>query len=157
VGTHRPYDLVLDSHKTKLHCTSNEFPNGPQKVYSVVEHIPHVKNEVTNALSCCECIHPKLHNVIVLDEAATSVSNGFGPSLRVWVRALTTPLRYWRSELSIIPNCPLGYGSMVHSQPVRIGRVVSRSPSRFIYRFISGSFICSVLIVCYQNRIFSNQ
>lgn len=32
VGTHGPYDLVLDSHKTKHHCASNGFPDGLQIV-----------------------------------------------------------------------------------------------------------------------------
>jgi len=47
-----------------------------------------------------------------------SVSNGSGPSLRVRVRVQTEPLPNWRSGSSINPNCPLGYGSMVNSQPV---------------------------------------
>ena len=65
-----------------------------------------------------------------------SVSNGSGPSLRVRVRVQTEPLQNWRSGSSINPNCPVGYGSMVNSQPVRIGRVFSGSPSGSIYRFI---------------------
>ena len=65
-----------------------------------------------------------------------SVSNGSGPSLRVRVRLQTGQLPNWRSGLSINPNCLLGYGSMVNSQPVWIGRVVSGSPSGSIYRFI---------------------
>jgi len=47
-----------------------------------------------------------------------SVSNGSGPSHWVWVWVETKPLPYWRYGLSINPNCPLGYGSMVNSQPV---------------------------------------
>jgi len=47
-----------------------------------------------------------------------SVSNGSGPSLRVRVRVQTEPFPNWRSGSSINPNCPLGYGSMVNSQPV---------------------------------------
>jgi len=65
-----------------------------------------------------------------------SVSNGSGPSLRVRVRVQTEPLPNWGSGSSINPNCPLGYGSMVNSQPVWIGRVVSGSHSGSIYRFI---------------------
>jgi hypothetical protein len=61
------------------------------------------------------------------------VSNSSGPSLRVQVRVQTEPWQHWRSGLSINPNCPPGYSSMVKSQPVGIGRVVSRSPSRSIY------------------------
>jgi len=64
-----------------------------------------------------------------------SVSNSSGPSLRVRVRVQTEPLPNRRSGLSINPNCQLGYGSKVNSQPVGIGRVVSASPSRSIYRF----------------------
>jgi len=48
----------------------------------------------------------------------TSVSNGSGPSLRVWVRVQTEPLPNWRSGSSINPNCTLGYGCMVNSRPV---------------------------------------
>jgi hypothetical protein len=62
-----------------------------------------------------------------------SVSNGSGLPLRVRVWVQTEPLPNWRSGSSINPNCPLGYGSMVNSQPVRIGRVVRRSPSGSIY------------------------
>jgi hypothetical protein len=65
-----------------------------------------------------------------------SVSNGSGQSFRVRVRVQTEPLPNWRSGSSINPNCPLGYGSMVNSQPVGIGWVVSGSHSGFIYRFI---------------------
>jgi len=52
------------------------------------------------------------------DSLQTSVSNGSGPSLRVRVRVQTELLPNWRSGSSINPNCPLGYGSMVNSQPV---------------------------------------
>jgi len=69
---------------------------------------------------------------LVLD----SVSNGSGPSLQVRVGVQTEPLPNWCSGLSINPNCPLGYSSMVNSQPVWSGRVVSGSPSGSIYRFI---------------------
>ena len=65
-----------------------------------------------------------------------SVSNGSGPSLRVRVRVQTEPLPNWESGSSIYPNCARRYGSMVNSQPVWIGQVVSGSPSGSIYRFI---------------------
>jgi len=68
--------------------------------------------------------------------APVSVSNGSGPSLRVRVRVQTEPLPNWRSGSSINPNCPLGYSSIVNSQPVRVGRVFSGLPSGSIYRFI---------------------
>jgi len=84
-----------------------------------------------------------------------SVRNSSGASLRVRVQTETLP--NWRSRWLINPNCPLVYGSMVNSQHVWIGRVVSGSPSKSIYRFILGSCICTVLIVSYQNRVFSNQ
>jgi len=64
------------------------------------------------------------------------VSNGSGPSLWVRVRVQTKQLPNWRSGSSINPNCPLGYVSMVNSQRVWIGWVVSGSPSGSIYRFI---------------------
>ena len=89
-----------------------------------------------------------------------SGSNRCGPSLTVRVPVQTEPVEKWRSGLSINPDCPLRFGSMVTTQPVWIERVVSgspsRSPSRSIYRFIQGSRICSVLIVSYQHRVFSN-
>src|SRR5882757_5270567 len=68
--------------------------------------------------------------------AMDSVSKGSEPSLRVRVRVQTELLRNWQSGLSITPNCPLGYVSMVNSEPVSIEWVVSGSPSRSIYRFI---------------------
>jgi hypothetical protein len=59
------------------------------------------------------------HKDIVLGvRGIASVSNGSGPSLRVRVRVQTEPLPNWLSGSSINPNCPLGYGSMVNSQPV---------------------------------------
>jgi len=85
------------------------------------------------------------------------VSKGSGPSLRVRVRIQTELLPNWCSQWSIDPNSPLGYGSMVNSQPVWIGWGVSGSIRGSIYRYISGSCICSLLIVSYQNRVFSNQ
>jgi len=87
----------------------------------------------------------------------TSVGNGSGPSLRVRVQVQTKPLPNWWSGSSTNPNCTLRYGSMVNSQPVRIARVVSGSPSRSRDGFIYGSCICSLLIVSYQNRFLSNQ
>jgi hypothetical protein len=87
---------------------------------------------------------------------AISVRNCSGPSLRIRVRVQTEPLPMWRSVLLINLSYPLGYSSMVNSQPVCIGWGDSGSPSGFIYRFIYGSYICSVLIVSYYNRVFSN-
>jgi len=84
-----------------------------------------------HSISACKCIS-KLGRWW----PPSSVSNGSGPSLWVRVRVQTKPLPNWRSESSINPNCLLGYGSMVNSQPVWIGRVVSGSPSGSIYRFI---------------------
>jgi len=52
------------------------------------------------------------------DRPGGSVSNGSGPSLRVRDRYQTESLPHWRSRTSINPNCPLGYGSVVNSQPV---------------------------------------
>jgi hypothetical protein len=54
----------------------------------------------------------------LMDWIISSVSNGSGPSLQVRVRVQTEPLPNWRSGSSINQNCPLGYGSMVNSQPV---------------------------------------
>ena len=64
-----------------------------------------------------------------------SVSYGSGPSHCVRVRVQPELLPNWRSGLSINPDLQLGYGLMVNSQPVRIGRVVSGSPSGSIHRF----------------------
>jgi len=50
-----------------------------------------------------------------LEALVGSVSNGSGPSLRVWVRVQTEPLPNWRSGSSINPKCLLGYGYMVNS------------------------------------------
>jgi len=55
------------------------------------------------------------------------------------------------------PNRQFRYGSMVNSQRVWIGWVVSGSPNGSIHRFNSGSFIWSMWIVPYQNRIFNKQ
>jgi len=86
-----------------------------------------------------------------------SASNSSGPSLWIQVRVETKALPQWRSGVSINPNCQLGHGSMVNSQRVWIGQDISGLPSRSIYRFIWGFCICSLLIVSYQNRIFSNK
>jgi len=64
-----------------------------------------------------------------------SVSNGSGLSLRVRVEVQPEPLPNWRSGLSIYLNRQLGYGSMVNSQSIWIGQVVSGSPSGSIHRF----------------------
>jgi len=64
-----------------------------------------------------------------------SVSNGNGLSLQARVRVLSEPLPNWGFRLSINPNCHLRYGSMVYSQPIWIGRVVSGSPSGSMHRF----------------------
>ena len=48
----------------------------------------------------------------------TSVSNGSGQSLRVWVRVGTEPEPDWWSGSSINPNCRFGYGSIDISLPV---------------------------------------
>jgi len=64
-----------------------------------------------------------------------SGSNSSGTSLRVRVRAQTEPFADWQPGLSIIANRRLGSGSMPNSQPIWIGRVVSRSPSGSIHRF----------------------
>jgi len=63
---------------------------------------------------------PAVKTTILEDDATakSSVSNGSGPSLRVRVRVQTGPLPNWRSGSSINPNSPLGYGSMVNSQPI---------------------------------------
>jgi len=64
-----------------------------------------------------------------------SVCNGSGPSLWFRVRVQPQPLPNRLSGLSINPNSRLGYRSMVISQHVRIGPVVSGSPSGSIQRF----------------------
>ena len=87
----------------------------------------------------------------------TSVHSGYGWSLQVRVWAQTKPLLNWLSRLSINPNRQLGYGSMVNSQPIWNGRVVSGSSCGSIYWFIFGSYFGSLLIVAYQSRVFNNQ
>jgi len=58
------------------------------------------------------------HRCVSDGSDGASVSNGSGPSLRVRDRVQTEPLPNWRSGSSINLNCPLGYGSMVNSQPI---------------------------------------
>jgi len=65
-----------------------------------------------------------------------SVSSGPGPSLWVRVRVKPEPLPNWWSGSSLNRNSQQGYSSMVNSKSVRIGQVVSGSPSRSIYCFI---------------------
>ena len=86
-----------------------------------------------------------------------SVSNGSGPSLQVRVRVQPEPLLNRLSGLSINPNRQLGYGSIVNSQAVWIGLVVSGSHSGSIHWFNEGSCFWSMWIVSYQNRVFNNQ
>jgi len=81
------------------------------------------------------------------------VSTGSGLSLPVRVQVQTEPLPNWRSRLSMNGNIQFGYGSMVNSQPVWIGQVVSGSPSGSIYRFIYASYFWSFFIISYQNHI----
>jgi hypothetical protein len=69
-------------------------------------------------------------------EPRTSVSNGSRPSLWIRFRVRTEPLPNWWSGLIIYPNRQFGHSSMQIFQPFCIGRVVSRSPSRSICRFI---------------------
>jgi len=64
-----------------------------------------------------------------------SVSNGSGPSLQLRVGVQPEPSRNWWSGWAINLNRRLGYGSMVNSQPVSNGRVVSGSPCESIHRF----------------------
>ena len=53
-----------------------------------------------------------LQNQKYSDNPATCVSYYSGPSLWVWVRVGTKPLKNWRSGLSITPNCQFRHGSM---------------------------------------------
>jgi len=86
-----------------------------------------------------------------------TVRNGLGTSHLVRVWSQPQPLPNWPSGLSINPHSQLGYGSMVNSQLVWIGWVVTRSPSRSIQTFNYGCCFWSMLIVSYQNRVFNNQ
>jgi len=54
----------------------------------------------------------------VAQPSTVRIRDGSALSLRVPVPVRTQPLPYWLSWLSIIPNCQVGYGSMVNSQPV---------------------------------------
>jgi len=88
------------------------------------------RQQSVNNLGCCILYNPRAvlwHLPIINVMAAVmmkrdcdmvSVSNGSGPSLRVRVRVQTEPLPNWRFGSLINPNCPLGYGFMVNSQPV---------------------------------------
>jgi len=87
----------------------------------------------------------------------TLVSNGSGPSLCVQIWVPPKPLPNWWSGLSINPNSQPGYSSMVNSQPIWIGRVVSGLSSGSIHRFIEGSCFWSKWIVFYWNRVFNNE
>jgi len=64
------------------------------------------------------------------------VSNGSGPSLRVWVWVGTKLSPNWSSGSSIHPNYQMWYSSMEISEPVWIGRVVSGLSSGSVSRFI---------------------
>jgi len=86
-----------------------------------------------------------------------SVRNGSGPSHPVRVRVQIEPLPHWHFGLSMNLNRQLGYGLMVNSQPIFVGRVDRGSPSRSIQRFDQASCFCSMLIVSCQNRVFNNQ
>jgi len=93
----------------------------------------------------------------MLIRVLASVANDSRLSLRVWVRVQPQPVPNWRCGLSIHAHCQLGYGSMLNSQSVWIGEVVSGPPSWSIHRFNYGSCFWSVLIVSYQNRVSNNQ
>jgi len=64
------------------------------------------------------------------------VSKGSGRSIRVQVQVQIEPCPKWLSGLPTNRDLQLGYGSNVNSQPVWIGRVVSGSPSGYMYSFI---------------------
>ena len=136
-------------------CKSSSSRNHWTSVTPTVDHIEKHWNALTHAAQRNR-ERNKLKDIEVGLRDMNSVSNSCGPSLRVWVWVQTEPLRDWRAGLSINPNCLLWYDSILHSQPLWIGWVVSRSPSGSIYWFIHGSCICGVLIVSYQNRVFSN-
>ena len=78
----------------------------------------------------------KIKSYCMVSMTIPSVSNGSGPSNwdRVWVRAQMLANR--RSGLSIHLKRQFGSGSMLISQPVWLGRVVSGSPSGSVCRFI---------------------
>jgi len=69
----------------------------------------------------------------LLKSGSTSVRNGSEMSLQVRVQVWAKPLSNCRPGPSINPNRQPRYGSMVNSQPVWIGRIVSGLPSESIY------------------------
>jgi len=111
---------------------------------SSVKYIRTSNHAVHNyCLECCwwhclmqiECI-AYTHPISLLEDwLKGSVSNSSRPSRWVRVQIQTEPLPNCRSGLPINLNLQLEYGSMMNSQPVWIGQVVSGSPSGFIYRF----------------------
>jgi len=84
---------------------------------------------------CTESGQHRCHSSI-LPFTKSSVSNSSRPWHQGQARVETEPLPNWRCWLSIYPSCQFGYSSMDISQPIWIGRVVSRSPSGSICRFI---------------------
>ena len=102
-------------------------------------------------------IIPSKKPLLISIWARTSVSKSCGQWLQIQVRVQPEPLPNWWARLSMNPNCQLGYGAMVNSQPVWIGRVVRGSPSGSIHWFNWGSFFWNMWIVSYQHRILNNQ
>jgi hypothetical protein len=87
----------------------------------------------------------------VTQKALSSVSNVSGQSLRIWDTVGTELSTKRGSGLLIQPNRQPGWGSSVDSQRVWIWQVVSYSPLRYIYLFIWGLCLCSVLPVHYHS------
>jgi len=68
--------------------------------------------------------------------AMSSVGNGSGPSLQVWVRVVQSLFPNQWSGLSSHPNCHFGYGLKDISHPLWIGWIASRLSSRYVGRFV---------------------
>jgi len=86
-----------------------------------------------------------------------SVSNSSGPSLRVRGRVEIEPLPDVWSRWSLKPNRQCGDCLMEISQPVWFVRIVSRSPSGSICRFIQSSCFCCLIILSYQNLVLNSR
>jgi len=134
-------------------------PRFPWPTISNFQHLDHV-HQVCAESFAVECmivctmtvvIHPASHC------AATSVSNGSGLSLQVWVRVGTEPAPDLRYGLGINPNCRFGYGSVENSLLVWVGRILRRLSSRSIGKYTECDCLCCLILVLDQNRLFDIQ
>jgi len=101
-------------------------------------------------LSSCSALFPTSYPM-------TSVSNGSGPSLQVWVQEGTDLLSNWQSRWWITSNRHFTYSLIEVFQPIWFGQVVSGLSSRSICRFRHCSCFCCLIMISYQNCLFNIQ